>query len=229
MKAASRPAEAHRPEARRLRRAPPRGERVSTTTNRPTPLLEAAAALEEELRRRSEVAKEAQRLPLDTRENLERTAASLAELARADERLAPLVHGLLGAVGKLVEVQQAEARALETRTAELTARRETFERLMADYGALGKDAQALNAMVQEVAVVIASGAGGAAPEPAAIARIGSAMARLVDGSERVAAAARAERFEELARDADALKSQLLFAREKLAVFEAKGGGKDLVH
>lgn len=200
----------------------------TTKPEAPSPLLAAAAALEEELARRSDVARDAQRLPLDTRENLERTAAALSDLASADERLAPLVQGLLGAVAKLVEAQQAEARALESRTAELRIRRETFERLMADYGALGQDAQALNAMVQEVAVAIAS-AGGGRPDAASAERIGAAMSRLIDGAERVATSARAERFEELAADADALRKQLLAAKEKLAVFVSKDGGRELLH
>lgn len=207
----------------------PEENRVSTRTKPPqSPLLDAAAALEGELQRRADVAREAQRLPLDSRENLERTATSLGELASADDRLGPLVQGLLSAVAKLVEAQQAEARALEARTAELRARRESYERLMADYAALGKDAQDLNAMVQEAAIVIAS-AGGGAPDAAAIARIEGAMARLVEGSERVSSAAREERFADILRDADALRKQLLFAREKLAVLVRKGGGREAVH
>lgn len=202
---------------------------MSTRTNPPpSPLIEAAAALEEELQRRSTVAREAQRLPLDSRKNLERTSESLAELASADDRLGPLVQGLLTAVAKLVETQQAEARALEARTAELHARRATFERLMADYAALGTDAQALNTMVQEVAIVIAS-AGGGPPDPAAIERIEGAMTRLIEGSERVSTAAQAERFEELARDADALRKQLQAARGKLGLLVGKGGGREAVH
>jgi hypothetical protein len=138
------------------------------------------------------------------------------------------VQGLLGAVAKLVEAQQAEARALEARTAELQARREAFERLMADYAALGKDAQDLNAMVQEVAVEIAS-AGSARPDASTVERIQAAMTRLIEGSERVSGASAAEGFEDLARDADALKKQLQAARNKLGLLVEKGGGREAVH
>jgi hypothetical protein len=63
-----------------------------------------AAALEEELHRMGSVAREAQRLPLDSQRNLERTQEKLAELGAADERLQPLVGGLMAAVKERTEL-----------------------------------------------------------------------------------------------------------------------------
>ena len=75
----------------------------------PSPLVGGGDGLEEELARISSVAREAQRLPLDSQRNVERTADKLAELGAVDEQLGPLVQQLLGAVGALVQRQQEQA------------------------------------------------------------------------------------------------------------------------
>ncbi len=185
----------------------------------PSPLVAAATALEEELARISSVAREAQRLPLDSQRNVERTADKLAELGAVDERLGPLVQQLLGAVGALVQRQQEQAAALATRAEEVRARRETLRALLGRYAALGRDAQELNGMVQ----AFASGArpGTEAPDPPSFDAVRETMTRLIGDAEEVARASREHGFEDLSRQADGLRQQLLSARNKLNLLGAR--------
>jgi hypothetical protein len=193
---------------------------VTTSSKRePSPLVAAAMALEEELARISSVAREAQRLPLDSQRNVERTADKLAELGAVDEQLGPLVQQLLGAVGALVQRQQEQAAALAARAEEVRARREALRALLGRYAALGRDAQELNGMVQ----AFASGArpGTEAPDPPSYDAVRETMTRLIGDAEGVAHASREQGFEDLSRQADGLRQQLLSARNKLNLLGAR--------
>jgi hypothetical protein len=196
---------------------------VNKDARRPqSKLIEAALALEEELRRMSVVAREAQRLPLDSQKNLERTQEKLAELGTVDERLQPLVGGLMGAVKDLVEEQQTQAAALTVRAEELRRRRGVFQQLMARYGGLGVASQELNALVQ----AFAAGSrreGGSAPavEPPSLEVVQRTMTQLIERAGEVARAAQQEEFEDIAGQADALRQQLLSARNKLNLLAAR--------
>jgi hypothetical protein len=193
---------------------------VTTSGKRePSPLVAAAMALEEELARISSVAREAQRLPLDSQRNVERTADKLAELGAVDEQLGPLVQQLLGAVGALVQRQQEQAVALAARAEEVRARREALRALLGRYAALGRDAQELNGMVQ----AFASGArpGTEAPDPPSYDTVRETMTRLIGDAEEVAHASREQGFEDLSRQADGLRQQLLSARNKLNLLGAR--------
>ena len=202
---------------------------MSHATKRPRgPLVEAAEALEDELRRLGSVAHEAQRLPLDSQRNLERTREKLAELGAVDERLRPLVAALMAAVKQLVDDQQAQAVALGARTEEVRRRAEAFQALMLRYAELGKSFHELNELVQEFA---GSGLakGPPAAEPPSLETVQASIARLVDAATEVAQAARSDGFEDVARQADSLRQQLLAARNKLNLVAERHDRARAVH
>lgn len=189
---------------------------MSHPTKKPRgPLVDAAEALEEELRRLSSVAREAQRLPLDSERNLERTQEKLAELGAVDERLRPLVAGLMSAVKLLVDDQQAQATALTARSEEVRRRREVFQGLMVRYAELGKAFHELNELVQAFAGAARADASAAGAEPPSLETVLASIVRLAGSAADVAQAAHAEGFEEVARQAESLREQLLSARNKL--------------
>ncbi|ABS26439.1 hypothetical protein [Anaeromyxobacter sp. Fw109-5] len=187
--------------------------------NEPSALVAAATALEEELARISSVAREAQRLPLDSQRNVERTAEKLAELGAVDERLGPLVQQLMGAVSALVQGQQEQAVALAARAEEVRARREVLRDLLARYAGLGRAAQELNAMVQAFAGGAQPGTGGA--EPPSFQAVRETMTRLIGDAEAVARVSVEQGFEDLSRQADGLRQSLQSARNKLNLLDAR--------
>lgn len=187
-----------------------------------SPLVEAAELLDEELQRVGALSREAQRLPLVSRKNLERTGERLAELARADERIGPLLQRLLAAVSEIAARQQEDGARLEARAGELQRRRETYQRLLERYAALGAAAQELNQGLQ--ALPRPRDAGGPhAVDADALERVRAEVSALVASAAAMSEAARAEDFEELARDADGLRQALLAARNKLNLLAARAG------
>lgn len=182
-------------------------------------LLETVMALEEELGRMGAVAREAQRLPLNSEQNLERTQEKMAELGTVDEKLQPLVSGLMAAVSEMVQEQQAQAAVITARAEELQRRREVFQQLMAGYAAVGRATQQLNGFVQAYAA--ARKEDGAAPaEAPSLEIIQASFAQLIESVKEVFQAARQNEFEDIARQADLLKQQLLSARNKLNLLPA---------
>jgi DNA repair exonuclease SbcCD ATPase subunit len=195
---------------------------VSHPTKRPSsPLIAAAEALEEELHRLGSLAREAQRLPLDSQRNLERTQEKLAELSDVDDRLRPLVAGLMSAVKQLVDDQQAQAAALTARAEEVRRRSEVFHELMARYAGLGKASQELNALVQAFAAGVPPDDGTPRGEAPSLEAVQASMTRLIESAAEVARAANGEGFEDVERQAQSLRQQLLSARNKLALLAAR--------
>ncbi|WP_242340516.1 hypothetical protein [Anaeromyxobacter sp. SG66] len=193
---------------------------MTKTVKKPlSPLVAAATALEAELERIASVAREAQRLPLDSQRNVERTAEKLAELGAVDAKLGPLVQELMSAVSALVQGQHDQAVALAARAEEVRARREVLRELLGRYAGLGRDAQELNAMVQAFASGAQPGAGGA--EPPSFDAVRETMTRLIGDAEAVARASVEQGFEDLSRQADGLRQQLLSARNKLNLLDAR--------
>jgi hypothetical protein len=185
-----------------------------TATKQPSPLVQAALALEEELRRMGTLSREAQRLPLDSERNLERTASKLAELGGADQRLQPLVQVLMAAVQGLVDVQQQEAASLAARAMELQKRRELYHRLEDMFQVLAQGSQQLNVLVQ----AFAEARRGTVPEGEAptLDEVLDSMNTVIDGAAQLIDTAKQEDFQDIVRRAESLRQQLVTARSKLS-------------
>jgi len=188
----------------------------------PGKLVEAAAALEEELERMGAIAREAQQLPLDSQRNLQLTQERLLELAAEEPKLQPLVNGLMAAVTELVQEQRAQAAAVVARTEELSRRREVFQQLMVRYAGLGRATEGLSTLVQKFAIDIQQNAGEAASTHASsLEAVQETMTQLIDTAKEVFQAARQDNFEDIAQQTDSLRQQILSARDKLNLLGAR--------
>ncbi len=179
------------------------------------PLVEAAYALEAEFREVDALMQTALRLPLVSQRNLERTAGALTELSKVEERVAPKLAALLGALDVLRNGQQGTIAQLQERVQEFLARRETFEGLTARYREILADGNRLNGTVQEFAAKHAKPGEGMASADT-MTTIIDELGRLVAATEELRAQAKAAEFAELAHETDGLRQQLSSARNRMS-------------
>jgi hypothetical protein len=184
-------------------------------------LITAAESLDVELRRFTALTETIQRTPLTSQKNLQRAAQSFTDVAALSERLGAGMRILIAALEAARERQAAEAKAIEARAAEFRDRMTAFQDLLERYAALGEEAAALNARMQEVA------APKAATPPLengdrrrALGEIHDRLLHLADGAAAVATAAGAASFDELARQATSLRQQVLATGNRLDLLRA---------
>lgn len=202
---------------------------MSKTAHKPSsPLVEAALALEEELRRVSVQSRETRRLPLNSERNLDRTASKLAELGTIDERLQPLVRALMDAVQALVQGQQEEAATLAAWAAELQQRRAVFRQLQEMFEMLAGGARQLNELVQEFAAARRGDEDAPAGEAPSLASVLELMNVVIDSADQVAATAKQEDFLDIARQAESLRRQITAARSKLSHLTPSAGDSPVI-
>jgi hypothetical protein len=180
-------------------------------------LVDAAAALDGELRRFEELSLQIKKLPLNTEKNLERAAKSLEEIADSDERLGLQVKALVAAVAHVRERQQSHATIVQERALELQARTEVYQELLKHFGTLGQEAGSINAMVQDIAAQPRTSADERAAVMERLVTAQEKMALVADGAKALTDAANAKDFQDLARSADNLRQSLLAARNKIGL------------
>jgi hypothetical protein len=187
---------------------------MTETEHKPSLLVEAALALEQELRRITALADEARRLPLDSQQNLELTEEKMMELGKVDKTLQPLVAALLGAVNVIVDAQQAQAVTIKARAEEVQSRRALFQNLMTSYGSLAHTAKDLYGLVRAFADARQNDRV-APPNAPSLYVIQQAMSEMIEGAGQILRAAKQENFKDMAYQVDALYQQLSSARDKL--------------
>ena len=186
--------------------------------NRPdSALVDAAAALDGELRRFEDLSQQIKRLPFNTEKNLERAAKALQEIADSDERLGAQVRALVEAVSHVRERQQQHATIVQERALELQARTEVYQKLLEHFGTLGQEAASINALVQEIAAQPRATPDERATVMERLVTAQEKMSLVADGAKALTDAANAKDFEDLARSADNLRQSLLAARNKIGL------------
>jgi hypothetical protein len=179
-------------------------------------LAVAAEALEAGLRRYEDLAEALGRERLDSEKNLRRAAQALLALHDADARLAEQLAALVAAIGAARERQQASAVAVQERAELIRVRSEALRGLMAQWEALGRDANELTQLAQEAAVSReANGADGVGSRAAAFGQVDQRLTGLAERAQGLIDAAQAVDFGDLARLAEGLRAQVLAARNKL--------------
>jgi hypothetical protein len=179
----------------------------------PSPLRDAAEALDQALERYATLAADLQREPATSEKSLRRSARILQALGETEQLLAQQL-------GRLVEAIDARRRRQETTVADvqrladgLRERSELFGELLKRCDALAKRAADANAVLQE----------GAAPEADAdtsvivFERTAAGLEALADEARAIGAAARAGNFPDVARQTDGLEAQLLSAHKKILI------------
>lgn len=194
--------------------------RDDRTAGRLSTFAAAAAALEAELKRFEDIASSVARAPLSSQKAIEHAARLTRDASEAQGRFARQLQALVALVGSAGERQRAAAAVINDRVAEIDARTAGHAALEARLGELGAEARGINGMVQE-----ATGGGGGVPgSPERLAelvgRLGDIVERMdgaVERAQEVTREATEADFVDVARQADALRQQLLAARNRVGL------------
>lgn len=182
----------------------------------PTPLVAAAAELDEALRSYDELAAEARRVKVNSDKALERAIRLVQESAGKNELIQEKLKALVG------EIERARVRQVESLNALLEAARtvqtraEQHDVLTRRFGALSESAREVNALTLEISKRRSEGAT-EAEVLEGIGRIQLQMAAVVGEAEALSTLAQEGDWPDLARQGDAVRQQVLAAKNKLAL------------
>jgi hypothetical protein len=187
----------------------------------PSPLRDAADALDRELARYGSLAAELARESATSEKGLRRCARLLAGLAETEQLLAQHLGALVAAIDARRQAQEtsaAEVQRLATLVQERTA---LFQGLLERCDALGKQAALVNAELQRE-----TAAGGT---DAVFQQTAASLEALAEEAGAIGDAARAGDFADVARQTDGLRAQLLAARKKVLAMCGRGGPDRVIH
>jgi len=182
-----------------------------------SPLIDAATALDGELRRFEDLSLKLKKLPFNTEKNLERAAKALEEIADSDERLGLQVKALVEAVSHVRERQQSHATIVQERALELQARTEVYQELLKHLGVLGQEAGSINALVQDIAAQPRTSPDERAAVMERLVTAQEKMTLVAEGAKALTDASNAKDFQDLGRSADNLRKSLLAAKNKIGL------------
>jgi chromosome segregation ATPase len=181
-----------------------------------SPLVAAAAAVDQELREYDDLAREAQRISLDGEKNLARAARVLSASTSRQPHIQEKLQTLVSEIEAARVRQQASLDALVEVSRALEARATDFDTLMKRFAGVGHSAQSIQRLTAEVAALKSSGA----PESQlleGIRNLEEHMAVVVTDAEQLARDAEAQGWPEVARQADGVRQQVGAAKNKLAL------------
>ena len=137
-----------------------------------------------------------------------------------EKRLGETAQTLVGALQSAKHKQEEQALVLQGRAEEIEKRSNIASDLLLRYGAVGEKAGEINALVLEIATKKANGT----PEPddAVVALLGQLRARMTevaDSAAALVAAAREADFDDIARQADSMRQQIVAVGGKVRDIE----------
>jgi len=179
-----------------------------------SPLVEAVSHLEEELRRYEALTVEIEKSPISSEKTLTRAAKAVNEAAACRDRLMACVGSLAAAMNDVRLRQESSLVRMAEAARHVSERAQAFQGLLARYASLGEVAKALNV---RAASIVELRAGGAASGDVydSVGELVLGMDRAIAEADAVSTAAKDAAFEQIARDADALKQQMASARNRL--------------
>jgi chromosome segregation ATPase len=179
-----------------------------TKADKPSDLSEAALALDHELRRFEDLAAQAGNVKLNTEKNLERATDALSRAAESQDRINAQVQKLVKAVADSRQKQESDAAALMARAQEIAGRRKQFAEVLQRMGALGQ-------MAKEVQELLKAG-------PGNLDEVQQRMQKVADEAAEIGRAAQDQDMEDLSRQAETLRQQVLSAKNKVSLLAKKG-------
>jgi len=182
--------------------------------------LQAALAFDSELGSFERAMEGAQRGALNSGKSLERAAQSLKQVTDVEDRLRAASQALSGAIRRAHEQQVAQMQKLGERAQLIAARTVQFQELTEAYRTLGATAAALNGVLGEIArkkKELGDKLSGAA-FVAELTEMQGQLSALAEKAKELLEAARAADFDDIARQVDSVRQQLLSARNKLSLF-----------
>ena len=178
-------------------------------TKKASDLAEAAIALDQELRRVEELAEQAGRVKLNTEKSLKAATEALQRAAESQDRISAQVQKLGAALLAAREKQEKDAAALMARAHQIAARRGEFADVLAKMASLGQ-------MTKDVQEGLKSGGD--------LDQLQQRMQQLADDAAALSKAAQAKDIEDISRQAETMRAQVLAAKNKVALLARKGKG-----
>lgn len=170
-----------------------------------SPLVQAAAAFDQELATYVRLGEQLLDMPLTTLEQLERANQTLGEIVECEQRLSDAGRRLIQAVSDTRQKQEQLSQSVIALAPRLQARNEKLRELMTAMGQLATDVQRVNALVlQRVDGGDAQNDAGA-PEPR---EVSAKVLALSERADQLAGTCREAEFEELAEQAHSLHERL---------------------
>ena len=189
---------------------------MSQAKREPVGLATVAEGLEADLVRFEELAEALVHERLDSEKNLRRAAQVLFALHEVEVRLAEHLAALLKAVGLARERQESRAGAVRERAELIQQRSEALSGLMQRWEALGREAAEVTDLAQgATAPGDASNGEERRDVGSAFERVDERLGTLAESAHALVEAARQVDFDDLARQAEGLRAQVLAARNKL--------------
>jgi hypothetical protein len=174
-------------------------------------LVLAAAAVDDELRAYDDLAGEAKRARIDSAKTLERAARMIQESTSRNET----VHEKLRELATQIEaarLRQVDSLGVLLEAARhVQARTEQYDALLKRFAALGESAREVNALAMELDAKRQE-----TELPEGLGKVDEAMAKVVTDAEALAAIAGEQGWDDLERQADAARQQVLVVKNKLA-------------
>ena len=193
-----------------------------------SPLVAAAEAFDESLRRFATLAEGLRTTSLDSSHGLGRAADALKEVADCEEDLQARAKTLIAALATAREAQEGQTELVRNRALEIQARSGQYAELLGRFEAIGVDAAELNTVTQRLASQRKLGEkpgdqglseGDVSSLLSELGEIEERMAGVVTTSEGLANDARSADFDDLHRKTDALRQQLLAARNRIGLLK----------
>ncbi|MDI1442833.1 hypothetical protein [Polyangium sp. 6x1] len=184
-------------------------------------LAAAALALEQELRRFEDLAAGVARAPLSSQKGLEQAARATSDAAASQSRFAEHLKSLVEAVNAARDRQAAAAATINARVVEIDACAAKFLELRERFAQLGARAAEVNVIMQRAAAVKREPGDGSdrAELRASIAQALEGLGAVVEGAQQLMLDARDAEAQDLSREAESLRQQVLSARNKLGLLQ----------
>jgi hypothetical protein len=179
-----------------------------------SPLVRAAAALDEELRRYDALAEEASQVQISSGKTLERAAKIVQESTSRNDTLQEKLRELVAQI-EAARLRQVDSLGVLLESARRTqSRSEQYDAILQRFGALGESARSLSAQAAEAG---AKGSEGSAEAEAraSLAAMEVSMAGVVAEAEALTALAADQGWDDLKSQADGVRQQVLALKGKL--------------
>jgi len=184
-------------------------------SDKPGAISSAATELDEALREFERAAHTALHVPLKTQKHIDKAATSLNEAAEAQTRVVQQLQALMAQFNDARERYAATAEALNVRGDEIRVRAEEANALLQRFEAIGAKAKQTTESVRSIDPTDRAAA------EAQLDSLVTHMASIVEDAQTLHRDAQAAELADLAQQADALRQQILSAKNKLSLAVAK--------
>jgi hypothetical protein len=187
---------------------------MTKSADQTSELIRCAEVVERELRRLEELSRSARNIKLSSEKNIARAARGLQQALEQQERLSQELRALGQAMLGMQTRQEAAVLPLRDRALELQSRMTRHSEHMQRFGALGTKAKEVLATLVEISAADADAQG--AHGAALLLDVDERVRDLVEETRAMTAAAKADEFPEIEREAHSLEQRLQAARDRLS-------------